>query len=340
MAQDAAPVESPWKFSGTVGLNAAATGLLNWSAGGNNNINGVAYGRLRLVYGKDNLNWDTNLDMEYGLTWIDQEFDKLQKSSDKFNFNTKFGWDFKDHWNLTAQVGFNTQFANGRNYTGSPAYNPIISRGLAPAYVDMSVGFDWKPNTIFSVYLSPVAGRITTVYIPQSVIESEQKELGADYRTDVVLKEKYGVWFYDKGVDDAYVKSFSRNARAELGMTLKGMIDYSYKGMNIKTALTLFTPYKWDKTMLYTQDGESFYTKQIDATYEAAGYRDNNRRFGNFDVDWTVALSYQFLKCLQVTFSTDLRYYNGEKIADKNGENAKERVQLKGVLGVGVGYSF
>ena len=33
--------EKAWKFDGTVGLNAAATGLVNWAAGGKNNVNGI-----------------------------------------------------------------------------------------------------------------------------------------------------------------------------------------------------------------------------------------------------------------------------------------------------------
>ena len=89
----------------------------------------------------------------------------------------------------------------------------------------------------------------------------------------------------------------------------------------------MFTPYAWDKTLVFDDAGNSL------------GYRDNNRRFGNFDVDWDAAISYQFLKCLNVTLSTSLKYYNGVKIADKNGDSA-ERVQFKGILGLGVGYSF
>ena len=40
-------------------------------------------------------------------------------------------------------------------------------------------------------------------------------------------------------------------------------------------------------------------------------YSNRNRYFGMFDVDWDVALSYQFLKCLQVTLQTSLKYYPG-----------------------------
>ena len=89
--------EKAWKFSGVVGLNAAATGLVNWAAGGNNNVNAVASTKFRLLYHENNMAWDTNLDLEYGLSWIDQDYDKFQKSSDRINFATKFGWEFKRH---------------------------------------------------------------------------------------------------------------------------------------------------------------------------------------------------------------------------------------------------
>ena len=83
------------------------------------------------------------------------------------------------------------------------------------------------------------------------------------------------------------------------------------------------------------------------ANAQYLGFRDNNRRFGNFDVDWTVLVSYQFLKCLNVTLSTNLKYINGLKI-DKEYTKADgttfvqsaERVQFLGVLGLGIGYSF
>ena len=44
--------EKAWKFDGTVGLNAAATGLVNWAAGGKNNVNGIAYAKGIPIQGK------------------------------------------------------------------------------------------------------------------------------------------------------------------------------------------------------------------------------------------------------------------------------------------------
>lgn len=315
--------EKNWKLSGVTGLNAAATGLVNWAAGGSNNVNGVVYGRARLLYHKDKLAWDNNLDLEYGLSYIDQTNDKLQKSSDKINFSTKFGYEFAKNWYATGLMGFNTQFALGRDYKGLDDKNPIISKILAPAYTDISVGIDWKPNDIFSIYVSPIAGRFTTV----AVSEHMNRKYNENYPIDnggieQVLKERYGVWKYDN--DNK--KSYSLNTRSELGFSLKGAVNYTYKELKVQSTLGLYTPYAWDK-------------KEIGKNgHGIAMYRDNNRRIGNFDVDWDVAISYQFLKHLQMTLSTSLKYYNGVMI--ERDDYSCERVQFKTILGLGVGYSF
>ena len=316
VAQEAEQTPSPWSCTGVVGLNASATGLVNWAAGGNNNVNGVAFGKVRLLYNENNLSWETNLNLEYGLSYIDQKNDPFQKSSDVIDFKTKFGWQFHKAWYLTAAAGFQSQFAYGRAYDGTEADDPIISKFLSPSYTDISVGIDWKPNSIFSLYLSPIAGKITTAYVGDAV---EKANPGLREQ----MQEKYGTWAYVKDSDE---KKYT-NCKAELGLNFKGSINYTYKDLKIITTLGLFTPYAWDKTEV------------LDAEGKFAGYRDNNRRFGNFDVDWDAAISYQFLKCLNVTLSTSLKYYNGVKIADKDGISA-ERVQFKGILGLGVGYSF
>ncbi len=315
--------EKLWKFSGVAGLNAAATGLVNWAAGGNNNVNGVVYGRTRLLYHKDKLAWDSNLDAEFGLSYIDQVNDQWQKSSDRLKFNTKLGYELAKGWYATGLLGFNTQFALGRSYNGLDDDNPIISKFLAPAYTDISIGIDWKPNDIFSVYVSPIAGRFTTVLVGDDTNRKYNHLYPtADGGLEQSLKDKYAVWKYD----DDNNKDYSINTRSELGFSLKGALNYSYKDLKVISTLGIYTPYSWDKTEV----GKNGHGNPI--------YRDNNRRFGNFDVDWDVAVSYQFLKYLQVSLSTSLKYYNGVMI-EKDGY-ACERVQFKTILGVGVGYNF
>lgn len=318
--------EKDWKFSGIAGLNAAATGLVNWAAGGNNNVNGVVYVRPRLLYHKNRIAWDTKLDAEFGEAYIDQPTDKLQKSSDRITLNSKVGYELAKGWYAAGLVGFNTQFALGRSYDGKGDDNPVISKCLAPAYTDISVGIDWKPNDIFSVYVSPIAGRFTTVRVSKSTNDKYNylypTTEGEVSGLERVLKEKYAVWKYD----DNDQKNFVKNTRTELGFSLKGAVDYKYKDLKVTSMLGLYTPYAWDKTQIgTTPTGRPV-------------YRDNGRRFGNFDVDWDVAIGYNFLKYLQVTLSTNLKYYNGVMI-DKN-SYAAERVQFKSILGVGLGYNF
>jgi hypothetical protein len=359
--------EKAWKFDGTVGLNAAATGLVNWAAGGKNNVNGIAYAKLHLLYHKDAIAWETNFDTDFGLTWIDQKEDAFQKSSDNIKLATKFGWEFKKNWYLTVLGGFQSQYALGRNYV--EGYNNIISKWLAPSYTDISVGIDYKYSyngADFSVYLSPIAGRISTAYTGDAWNKRYTKEayIGAldnqlkagditlaEYDAAVAaydfdkmvenkadlrstLQQTVGTYTYDKEGNQLY-----RNFRAEFGLSFKGAIAYTYKDFKLSTTLALFTPYQ----------GRGFNVRDAwlaaDNTRKAEDwngyflYSNNNRQFGNFDVDWDVALSYQFLKCLQVTLQTSLKYYNGTLIANKDGVEA-ERVQFKGVIGIGVGYSF
>ena len=105
-----------WKFDGVIGLNAGATNLIFWSAGGNNNANALTFAKLRLQYQKDAIAWETNFDTDFGLTWVDQEDDQLKKTSDDIKFNTKLGWEFKENLYLTASGSFKSQYAIGRKY--------------------------------------------------------------------------------------------------------------------------------------------------------------------------------------------------------------------------------
>lgn len=374
-AQEATTEEAPkpWKVSGVVGINANATGLWNWAAGGKNTVAGVAFGKVRLIYQENNLAWESNLDIEYGLNWIDQKFDKLQKTSDHLKFDTKFGWEFHPTWFLTAQAAFQTQMALGRTYSGDETYDAINSAILAPSYTDISVGIDWKKSVNgadFSLYLSPVAGRITSAYLSDKwnrrysqeawlaadptltsadftdAVYANMKEGHADLLTSI--QEANGTWYYD----EKNVKQY-RTYTAELGLNFKGSVNYTYKDFKLATTLTLFTPYKWDKVRMYSfaigGEVDNYTEAQLNekgydiSMADFVGYRDNNRRFGNFDVDWTVMISYQFLKCLNVTLSTNLKYINGLKIDKQLADgtiSSAERVQFMGVLGLGVGYSF
>ena len=347
--QKADTVNKDWKFDGVMGLNAGATSLIFWTGGGHDNANALTYAKLHLLYYKDNIAWESNFDTDFGITWIDQEDDQVKKSSDDIKFATKLGLEFQKGWFLTALGSFQSQYSIGRDYKKGK-YDPVISKWLCPSNTEISIGIDWKKSVggcDFSVYISPIAGAIKTAYVSDATNDKYTKEyLEAmdeagipvpedykDFRQEMQIK--YGTY---KIVQDenGYPAIDWRNYRAEFGLSLKGTIAYRYKNLTINSTLWLFTPYQGKGFNMKEAFEEAYPDQPYELYYE---YSNLNRHFGRFDMEWDFLISYNFLKVLNVTFSTNMKFYNGTLISDKNGV-AKDRMQYKSVLGVGLGYSF
>lgn len=272
-----------WKFTGLVSLNFSETMQWNWAAGGNNNGNGVLAANVKLAYKKDKIAWETTFDSDYGWMWAPSTNFKWRKSHDKIVFSSKFGWEFHKSWYLTVMANFKSHYSKGFEYTldaNKVEQETYAYNWLSPSYSDLSIGVDWKPNEIFTVYLSPVAGRITTA-------------------ADSLLRKKYGV-------------ELDKSIKTELGATFKAGVNFArIKNFKVISVLTLFTPY--------------------------------NKHFGKIDVDWDLAVSYQFLKVLNVTLGTSLKYYDAVSImwTDKDEVvHNSPRVQFREIIGLGIGYSF
>ena len=298
-AEDPEKKESNWKISGIISFNASATGLVNWAAGGNNNINMVAAANVSFLYKNGPFAWDSNIDTDFGESFVDNSKHNWQKTNDKLNISTKFGWEMAKSWYLTALGSFKTQYAFGYNYS-QDELSPI-SQFMTPSYTDLSVGIDWKPNSIFTIYVSPIAGRITTA-------------------TNDQLREKYfGADYYNKFLDPA-TQICVRNYQAEFGASLKAGVNYAaIDNLKIISTVTVFTPYSAKP---------------------------------HVDLDWDFSISYQFLKVLNVSLGTQLKYYD-RVLFDKLDPETKApilntdgtiaqgpRVQFKTILGLGIGYSF
>jgi hypothetical protein len=84
----------------------------------------------------------------------------LQKTDDRIDLATSFGYEFKKHWFLTTIAGFRTQFLDGFSF---PNDSIPISRFMAPGYASFSLGIEYAPVDYFNVYLSPIASKMTFV---------------------------------------------------------------------------------------------------------------------------------------------------------------------------------
>jgi hypothetical protein len=153
-----------WKKGGFGAVNFNAVGLNNWAAGGVQAISVTGLGNLFANYKFENLTWENNLDVAYGV--VKNQNEDLRKNEDKIDLLSKVGSRATDKLNYAALVNFKSQFAEGFDFNSENEDRPVISRFLAPAFILASAGMDYKVNEHLAVYLSPATGKFTIVNDP------------------------------------------------------------------------------------------------------------------------------------------------------------------------------
>ena len=158
--QDAEKSDTLWKYSGTTSLNLSQLSLTNWAAGGDNSLSGNALINLSAIYATEKNEWENTLTVGFGL--IKQGDDPTRKSDDQIDFASKLGIKASDKWFYTGLLGFKTQFAQGYDNPGEDD-RLKISNFMSPGYLNFSLGMDYKPSDVFSMFLSPLSTKFTFV---------------------------------------------------------------------------------------------------------------------------------------------------------------------------------
>ncbi|WP_347159670.1 DUF3078 domain-containing protein [Pontibacter chitinilyticus] len=146
-----------WDFGGAGTLNFSQVSLSNWAAGGQNSIAVLGIANLYANYAHGPNSWNNSLDVTYGTIKLENQ--QVRKSDDKLELNFKYGYKASKRWFYTAQLNIKTQLSP----TYSESHDAMISDFLSPAYVLASLGIDYKPNPILSVFISPLTGKLTIV---------------------------------------------------------------------------------------------------------------------------------------------------------------------------------
>ena len=197
-----------WKTEGVLTMNFSQVSLTNWIAGGKSSASGVFMLNTSANYKKDKVSWDNTADLSYG--FLKEKDNDLIKSSDKIDLNSKLGLEATEKWNYAALANFKSQFAPGYMY---PNTTDAISRFLAPGYLNLALGMDFKTEKV-SLFLSPLIGKFTLI---------SDDELSA-----------LGVFGVDPG----------KKSRSEMGAFLKfeNKTDLM-KNVSLQTKLDLFSNY-------------------------------------------------------------------------------------------------
>ena len=210
-----------WKKGGFTALNFNSVGLNNWAAGGIQANSVTALGNAFANYNKNKVSWINNLDLAYGI--IKQEGEEYRKNEDKIDFLTKFGYKATNKLNYAFLGNFKSQFAPGYDFSDPDENRPVISRFLAPAFINASLGIDYKVFEWLSIYFSPAAGKLTLV---------TDDSIAAQHIYIPDSKDEQGVQFYND------------NFRAEFGAFVNVLLQYDFTdNLGIRSRVDLFTNY-------------------------------------------------------------------------------------------------
>lgn len=205
------PVDK-WKYGGYFGIIANQTAFVNWAAGGENAISGTFIVGGFLNYAHNKHSWETTLDMSVGYNKLGS--DGFQKNEDLISLNSKYGYKVQKHLFVTALMNFQSQFFVTEDFNDdSPGFANLSMFG-APAFLRLGLGLDYKPNDMFSLYLSPATGKFTFVQDAKDIDET-----------------RYGLT-----AGEIYRAEFGANLRAALKKEI-------VKNVDLNTTLDIFNNY-------------------------------------------------------------------------------------------------
>ncbi|MDR0667262.1 MAG: DUF3078 domain-containing protein [Prevotellaceae bacterium] len=223
-----APKTSGWKMTHLVRLNLSQTAYFYWSSGGDNSWATNTFYTFTANYKNENWAWDTKLDTEYGLVYIEQAVEpadfswlkRWKKNADKIQLSTTFGYTHNSRLYYSFLGEFKTQYSPDK-FLGN--YSSVF---MAPGYLNMGLGADYKrtdewllfgllPVKDFTAFMSPFTARLTFV------LNSALSQAGA-----------FGV---EPG----------RRVKEQMGMAAKvAFKTRPMENVSVSTTLNLFTPYE------------------------------------------------------------------------------------------------
>jgi hypothetical protein len=147
---------SYWKFKSLYSLNGTQTSFVNWNAGGRNNISLIGSATASAYYTQDN-------DLSFalgGIKYFDNNGVGAQKTDDRLDLSSTFGMQLSKGFFLTFASSFRTQSINGYNY---PNDSVPVSTFMAPGFLNLGLGADFRKDDNFNIFFSSIALKSTFV---------------------------------------------------------------------------------------------------------------------------------------------------------------------------------
>jgi Protein of unknown function (DUF3078) len=149
-------IPKTWRTGGMYSLNLAQGSLNNWAAGGEDfSIALSSVLNLFAFYKKEKHSWDNTF--AFNLGYVKTTSLGSRKNDDRFDLLSKYGYNISEKLSLSALFNFRSQFFKGFLYQDN--VKTFSSAFMAPGYLLLGAGFDYRPTKDLSIFLSPVTAR-------------------------------------------------------------------------------------------------------------------------------------------------------------------------------------
>lgn len=147
------------KFEGHFGVTLNQLAITHWAAGGESNGSGKISSDITYTYDRELFRYVINGIFAYGMSNYTKS-KRYEKSEDRCELSMTMSSNNSNNFTFTSIASLKTQFTNGYAY---PNDSIPISRFFAPAYLNISAGYNYNFKDIISLYISPIAGKMTFV---------------------------------------------------------------------------------------------------------------------------------------------------------------------------------
>lgn len=314
--QDAEKKSSPgkWERGASLSIHVGQGGSRNWAIGAEKfsiwtaaSLNAHANMKSGKWY------WDNNLQLDYG--FVNTHTTGFRKTDDLIDLTSKPGFKIGKNSGVAFLVNFRSQFYDGYNYNYlNQGLKRKISGFMAPGYLHLAPGFDWKPSSSFSLLITPISGKFTFVTNQPYSYSFQGGLIPAQYQTD-------GSGQYEKPLAINYGVDPNREVRFEVGAFASANFKKEIvKNVAWNSRLDLFSGYSKRREFF----GPNFASQvEVDEFHPE-----------RVDIFWTNSILMTVNKWLDVSYDFDVIYDDDIRMFGPGGNVAA--MQFRSMLGVGV----
>ena len=287
------------KFEGTLRVTPNQLAITHWAAGGESNGSGKVSSNLTYTYDRELFKYVVNGIFAYGMSNYTKD-KRYEKSEDRCELSMTMSNNNSNNLTFTSIASLKTQFSNGYTY---PNDSIPISGFFAPAYLNVSAGYNYNYKNILSFYISPIAGKMT--FVTNQKLANE----GA-YGVEA------GYWEIHNN-DSTWVNG--KNTLTELGINILIKYKQDFKNdMSIFSTLNLYNNY---------MDPNKSNRWNIDVDWETG-------------IKFTINKQISAIINIHLIYDDNIRFTVTENIDGKEITKQKPILQFKESLGISFLYKF